>query len=120
MRKCHLNISVILECANVCVVNWLEEERRSGGGGGEETGRRRRGEEMGGGGEEMGRRGGRSSQIHIWLFFILGRGRHFTLWGGRQTATVRWVCPWEGGIRWVWNGEMNRYVYRGHILMCSN
>ena len=22
MRKCHLNISVILECANVCVVNW--------------------------------------------------------------------------------------------------
>ena len=28
MRKCHLNISVILECVNVCVVNWLEEERR--------------------------------------------------------------------------------------------
>ena len=27
MRKCHLNISVILECANVCVINWLEERR---------------------------------------------------------------------------------------------
>ena len=74
MRKCHLNISVILECANVCVVNWLEEERRWEEE--EETGRRRRGEEMGGG-EEMGRRGGRSSWIR--LFFILGRGRHFTL-----------------------------------------
>ena len=28
--------------------------------------------------------------------------------------------PWEGGIRWVWNGEMKRYVFRGHILMCFN
>ena len=61
----------------------------TGGGGGEETGSRRRGEEMGGGGEEMGRRGGRSSQIHIRLFFILGRGRCFTLSGGRPTTTVR-------------------------------
>ena len=44
-------------------------------GGGEETDSRRRGEEMGGG-EEMGRRGGRSSWIHIRLFFTLRGGRH--------------------------------------------
>ena len=49
--------------------------REMGGGGGEETGSRKRG----GGGEEMGRRGGRSSWIHIRLFFILRRGRRFTL-----------------------------------------
>ena len=71
MRKCHLNISVILECANVCVINWLEEERRQAA---EEEERRQ---------EEEERRWAEEEEEVVRSIFDYSLssegGRHFTL-----------------------------------------